>query len=131
MLTSIYYELRCFQALLRDVEKQQGRMDDVLADQEDLRPAKGAEGEEPTKEEELADELAQLKNDAANKIKRLQVQCLWSKTFTCDNSSTYILITRKPILCTGNKECRKVLRLVIDTVDITPEVFLHLPHNIM
>ena len=59
--------------MLRDLEKQQGRMDDVLAKNQELRPAEGAEGEESSKEDELADELAQLREDTAEKIKRLQV----------------------------------------------------------
>ena len=59
--------------MLRDLEKQQGRMDDVLAENQELRPAEGATGKEPSKEDELADELAELKEDTTEKIKRLQV----------------------------------------------------------
>ena len=48
-------------------------MEDVLAKNNDLTPAKAREGEEPTKEDKLADELAQLKEDTAERIKQLQV----------------------------------------------------------
>ena len=61
---------QCFQVLLRDVEKQQGRMEGILAENKDLT---AREGEEPTKEDELADELAQLKEETAERIKQLQV----------------------------------------------------------
>ena len=48
-------------------------MEDVLAENKDLTPAKAREGEEPTKEDKLADELALLKEDTAERIKQLQV----------------------------------------------------------
>ena len=65
--------IQCFQGVLREVEKQQGRMDDILAEHEDLRPTKTGDGDQHTKEDKLADELAQLKDDTAERIKRLQV----------------------------------------------------------
>lgn len=63
-------------------------MDDVLAENEELRPTKAEEGEEPSKEDQLADEVAQLKDQTAAKVKELQVQNLsGNSTF-----GTYLMI---------------------------------------
>ena len=56
------------------MEKQQGRMDNVLAENKDLRPVKSEESAELSKEDQLADALAQLKDQTAERVKQLQVR---------------------------------------------------------
>ncbi len=64
--------LEMFQKLLRDVERQQGHMEDVIDGHSDLKP-KVTQTAEPGREEQLAAELQQLKQQTGDKVKHLQV----------------------------------------------------------
>lgn len=64
------------QAVLRDVEKQRGHMDDVLAEGAELKPSAPEEPAEPSKEQQLSDQLSKLRDQSAEKVKELQVMFL-------------------------------------------------------
>ncbi len=64
--------------MLRDVERQQGHMDDVIDGHSDLKP-QVTQVAEPGREDQLAAELQELRQQTADRVKQLQVSAfMWN-----------------------------------------------------